>query len=126
MTEEECVRKLPVLATWSPEARTQFVDGMNELNGMAISGPPGEALDAIGVLILGPGGPWAHYSTRASVLEMAESEGDFPPEALAELRKPPPPEELRVLIVGLGKNLRMLLSIPGKMIRVSEPGSEEN
>ena len=124
MTEEQYIAKVPVLATWSPEARAQFVEGMNELNGMAISGPAGEAMDAVGVLVLGVGGPEARYLPRAMVQAAAALELGFPPEALAALHKAPP-GVLQVLIIG-GRTMRMLLEIPGKMHRVTMPVSEEN
>ena len=124
MTEEQYIAKVPVLATWSPEARAQFVEGMNELNGMAISGPAGEVMDAVGVLVLGPAGHVAHYVPRPVVLAAAESEPEFPPEALATLHKAPP-GVLQVLIIG-GRTMRMLLEIPGQMHRVTALGSEEN
>jgi len=128
MTEEQYIAKVPALATWNAEARAQFVEGMNTLNGMAVRGPRGEMTDAVGVLVLGPGGPEARYVRRALVLEMAEGEEGFPAEALAELQKPPPPGELRVLVLGLGSRVkvRLLLSIPGRIIPVPEPGSEGN
>jgi len=125
VTEEQYIAKVPELATWSPEARAQFVQGMNELNGMAITGPPGQVMDAVGLVIIDYGGPEASYVTRASVLEMAAGEEGFPAEALEQLQKPPPPGILHVLIVG-GRTLRMLLEIPGKMHRVTQLGSEAN
>jgi hypothetical protein len=125
MTEEECIRRLPVLATWQAEARAQFVAGISELNGMAISGPPEELIDAVGVIVLGPEGYVAHYVPRATVVAAAESEFDFPSAALAALRKPPPGGELQVLVIG-GRTLRMLIGIPGRMVQVSKPGSEGN
>ena len=123
MTEEQYIAKLPMLATWSPEARAQFVEGMNELNGMAITGQRDEVMDAVGVLVLGPGGPWAHYVDRTTVLVGAASESEFPRAALAALRKHPP-GVLQVLIIG--GDMRMLLEIPGQIIQVAKPGSEEN
>jgi|SRR6187549_1188650 len=124
MTEDQYIAKVPVIATWSPEARAQFVEGMNELNGMALLGPPDDVTDAVGVLVLGALGPVARYVPRAHVLAEAEAEQGFPPEALASLLKPSP-GTLQVLIIG-GVKMRMLLEIPGKMIRVSQVGSEGN
>jgi len=126
MTEEQYIKRLPFLITWQAEARAMLVEGLNQLDGMAISGEPDEIIDAVGVVMLGLGGPLAWYLPRAKALQNAAAEADFPPEVLDVLRKPAAPETLQALVLGPG-GLRILLEMPGRMIRVSEPvGGEGN
>lgn len=125
MTEQELVDLLPILRDWSPELRAQFVEGIDQLHGVALFGRERpDIAQMIGVILMANDGVDTRIITKANCIERGIAFG-FEPDLIEALASVPvEPGTIAVLCLGGGHEL--IFNLPCVMIKMPKARSQGN